>query len=185
MLWPTARLRRLDPEVTKRLALARQNSPESETWLTLVEAALAESADVSRWRAAIPAPVEARPARAPLLHGAEIAVDGRAVRRFVRRLAGIAALNGGAPDRLDAVGLVEAAICQDDTRIDALAGGDASTLRVVAQIAAVPLLTAAAQTIGASVSAAWWEGYCPVCGAWPTLAEFRGLERKRWLRCVR
>ena len=108
MLWPTARLRRLDPEVTKRLALARQNSPESETWLTLVEAALAESADVSRWRAAIPAPVEGRPARAPLLHGAEIAVDGRAVRRFVRRLAGIAALNGGAPDRLDAVGLVEA-----------------------------------------------------------------------------
>ncbi len=185
MLWPTARLRRLDPEVTKRLALARQNSPESETWLTLVEAALAESADVSRWRAAIPAPVEGRPARAPLLHGAEIAVDGRAVRRFVRRLAGSAALNGGAPDRLDAVGLVEAAICQDDTRIDALAGGDASTLRVVAQIAAVPLLTAAAQTIGPSVSAAWWEGYCPVCGAWPTLAEFRGLERKRWLRCGR
>ena len=185
MLWPTARLRRLDPEVTKRLALARQNSPESETWLTLVEAALAESADVSRWRAAIPAPVEGRRARAPLLHGAEIAVDGRAVRRFVRRLAGIAALNGGAPDRLDAVGLVEAAICQDDTRIDALAGGDASTLRVVAQIAAVPLLTAAAQTIGASVSATWWEGYCPVCGAWPTLAEFRGLERKRWLRCGR
>ena len=83
MFWPTARPRRLDAEVEKRLALARRNNPESETWLTLVEAALAETADVGRWRAAIPAPAEGRPARAPLLHGTEIAVDGRAVRRFV------------------------------------------------------------------------------------------------------
>ena len=186
MFWPTARPRRLDAEVQKRLALARRNNPESETWLTLVEAALAETADVGRWRAAIPAPAEGRPARAPLLHGTEIAVDGRAVRRFVRRIAGLAALNGGALDRLDSVALLEAAIRQDDARIDTFAGGrDPATLRVVAQVAAVPLLVASAQTMGAAVSAAWWEGYCPVCGAWPTLAEFRGLERKRWLRCGR
>src|SRR5439155_966491 len=113
------------------------------------------------WAAAVLAACAARPQ-------ASRPGGGGAGGRFVRRVDGIAALNGGAPDRLDAVGLVEAAICQDDTRIDALAGGDASTLRVVAQIAAVPLLTAAAQTIGASVSAAWWEGYCPVCGAWRT-----------------
>jgi FdhE protein len=29
----------------------------------------------------------------------------------------------------------------------------------------------------------WDHGYCPVCGSWPLLAEFRGLEQKRWLRC--
>jgi len=185
MLWPAARVRRLDTEIARRLAQVRQNNPESETWLALVEAALAETADVGRWRAAIPAPTADRPARAPLLQGAEIAVDSRAVRRFVRRLADIAALNGGALDRLDAVEVVEAAVCQDDARIDALASGDPSSLRVVAQVAALPLLVAAAQTIGGSVSAAWWEGYCPVCAAWPTLAEFRGLERKRWLRCGR
>jgi len=185
MLWPAARVRRLDTEIARRLAHVRQNNPESETWLALVEAALAETADVGRWRAAIPAPTADRPARAPLLQGAEIAVDSRAVRRFVRRLADIAALNGGALDRLDAVEVVEAAVCQDDARIDALASGDPSALRVVAQVAALPLLVAAAQTIGGSVSAAWWEGYCPVCAAWPTLAEFRGLERKRWLRCGR
>src|SRR5207244_11494901 len=69
----------------------------------------------------------------------------------------IAALNGGALDRLDAVEVVEAAVCQDDARIDALASGDPSSLRVVAQVAALPLLVAAAQTIGGSVSAAWWE----------------------------
>jgi FdhE protein len=28
-------------------------------------------------------------------------------------------------------------------------------------------------------------GYCPICGAWPALAEARGLERERRLRCTR
>ena len=29
----------------------------------------------------------------------------------------------------------------------------------------------------------WMHGYCPVCGCWPKLGEFRGLEQTRWLRC--
>jgi hypothetical protein len=29
----------------------------------------------------------------------------------------------------------------------------------------------------------WPRGDCPVCGAWPALAESRGLEQKRFLRC--
>jgi FdhE protein len=29
----------------------------------------------------------------------------------------------------------------------------------------------------------WNVGYCPMCAAWPTLAELRGLERQRWLCC--
>jgi FdhE protein len=29
----------------------------------------------------------------------------------------------------------------------------------------------------------WGRGYCPVCGAWPVLAEQRGLEQFRYLRC--
>lgn len=29
----------------------------------------------------------------------------------------------------------------------------------------------------------WEQGYCPVCGSWPLLAEFRGLEQVRFLRC--
>lgn len=186
MLWSRPRPRRLEAGVAERLALARRNNPETESWLALLEAALAESADVGRWRAAIPAPAADRPARAPLLHGAEIAVDGRAVRRFMQRLADVAALNGGVRDGCDPVGLLEAAICQDDARIDALAVGDPSALRVVAQVLTLPLLVAAARTVGGNaVSPAWWEGYCPVCAAWPTLAEFRGLERKRWLRCGR
>ena len=29
----------------------------------------------------------------------------------------------------------------------------------------------------------WRRGYCPVCGSWPLLGEFRGLELTRFLRC--
>lgn len=29
----------------------------------------------------------------------------------------------------------------------------------------------------------WGHGYCPTCGAWPLLAEQRGLEQQRYLRC--
>src|SRR3989442_13228665 len=186
MLWPLARRRHVAAEQAQRLADVRQKNPESETWLALVEAALGESQDAPAWDAAVRANVPGRPARAPLLPAAEVGIDGRSARRFVRQLARIAGLNGAA-HRLDALELLEAAIRQDDARIDALATGDPSTLRVVAQVAAVPLLRACARTIGSEVPAggAWWEGYCPVCGAWPTLAEFRGLERKRWLRCGR
>lgn len=29
----------------------------------------------------------------------------------------------------------------------------------------------------------WPHGYCPTCGAWPVLAEQRGLDQRRYLRC--
>ena|SRR5438128_677378 len=29
----------------------------------------------------------------------------------------------------------------------------------------------------------WTQGYCPTCGSWPLLGEFRGLEQTRLLRC--
>jgi FdhE protein len=188
MLWPRTRRRHLSAEQAQRLADVRQKNPESETWLALVEAALAESEDAATWDAVVSARVDSRPARAPLLHGAEVSVHRRSASRFVRHLTGLAGLDGAA-DRLDALDLLEAAVRQDDARIDALATGDPSTLRVVAQVAAVPMLRACARTIGSEVLAgsgsAWWEGYCPLCGAWPALAEFRGLERKRLLRCGR
>jgi formate dehydrogenase maturation protein FdhE len=36
-----------------------------------------------------------------------------------------------------------------------------------------------------TVSASWSQGYCPLCGAWPAFAELCGVERSRYLRCVR
>jgi FdhE protein len=29
----------------------------------------------------------------------------------------------------------------------------------------------------------WRQGYCPTCGSWPLLGEFRGLDQTRYLRC--
>ena len=206
MLRPHARLRPIEnPELLQRLAQARQESPESNTWLGLVEAALRESLRGKVWPAAVPSPRPAadRPVRAPLLHGARISIDDRAVRRWIRRVVQLAAAeaNGGREEggdaaalrrvnvrRLDALLLLEAAVSQDDARVDAIAavaGAEPHALRVVAQMAALPLLQACGRALAGEVQPSWWEGYCPVCGAWPTLAEFRGLERKRSLRCGR
>ena len=184
MLWPSAR-RGLDAAVADRLARVRRENPESGVWLTLVEAALHEAAEMERWRLEMAPAPEDRPPRMPLLHRAELRIDARAAGKFVSRLADLAGLNGSAPRGPEAIALLAAAVCQDDARIDALAREDPVTLRVVAQVAALPLLVTAAQHPTGAESAAWSEGYCPVCGAWPTLAEFRGIERKRWLRCGR
>jgi FdhE protein len=49
-------------------------------------------------------------------------------------------------------------------------------------LTAVPLLHACREAWGEAPSA-WAEGSCPTCGGWPALAEVRGLERRRRLRC--
>ena len=121
----------------------------------------------------MPRPAPDRPVKAPLLHHAHITVDERAARRWVRRLA--ARANVAPP--VDVVALLEAGVRQDNP--------DPPALRVVAQMAAVPLLHACARVLGPAVPDSWWEGYCPLCGAWPVLAEYIGLERKRQLRCGR
>jgi FdhE protein len=191
MLWPRAGRRHVaNTQLEQRLAEVREQNPESERWLALVAAALAESEAGAAWDATVPTPAAGRPVRAPILHQARITVDRRAVRRWVRRLVDLAAIDHGrlSTRQLDPVALLEGAICQDDTRIDAIAhgvGAEGPALRVVAQMAALPLLQACGRAWGRDVTASWWEGYCPLCGAWPTLAEFRGLERKRWLRCGR
>src|SRR5438034_8645115 len=43
-------------ELQQRVAEARRDSPESEAWLGLLEAALGESGDVATWDAAVPRP---------------------------------------------------------------------------------------------------------------------------------
>ena len=170
-------------ELQKRLVEARRQSAESEVWLDLLELALGESRDGAGWQDAAPPPPPQRPVKTPLLFRAHLTVDRRTARRYVHRLLERAELR---LPRLDVAAFLEAAVCQDDGRIDALAaGGDPHPVRVVAQMAVLPLLQACAHATGLEAPPSWWEGYCPVCGAWPALAEFRGLERKRWLRCGR
>src|SRR2546427_749546 len=69
--------------------------------------------------AAVPGPAAERPVKAPLLAHAGVAVDGRAARSWVRRLLKVSDRMN--PRTIDAVALLEAAVCQDDARSDALA----------------------------------------------------------------
>src|SRR5438034_702178 len=193
MLWPKARLRRpRDLETQQRVAEARREHPEAEPWLAWLEAALGECEDGVKWEAGLPAPAADRPVKAPLLCRTEITLDERAARGWGRRLLKLGVpvngRGGGAPRAIDGLALLEAAVNQDDASIDALAraaGTDTQAIRVVGQMAALPLLHACAQAWAGAVPPTWWEGYCPLCGAWPVVAEYAGLERKRQLRCGR
>lgn len=172
-------------------------NPEWRSWLELLEATL-DALDEPVWAAAAPeSPVEGRPADAPLLHGTTLALDARPARRWVRRLTkaaarqadpGAASLAGLRFHRLDVHAYLEAAIAQDSVRMEALAGeagAQPAALAAVAQLAVRPLLLACGRRLAAQVPASWSHGYCPICGAWPALAEVRGIDRSRRLRCGR
>jgi FdhE protein len=187
MLWPHAGLRQpRNVELERQVALARRDHPESAPWISLLEAAQAESDAGARWDAVAPTPATDRPVKAPLLAHADITIPARLVRGWVRRLLKLAGLTNG--PRIDPVILLQAAVRQDHATIDAVAtsgGVDPHALRVAGQMAAFPLLHACARALASAVAPSWWEGYCPVCGAWPAVAEYTGLERKRQLRCGR
>lgn len=187
MLWPHARIRRArNVEREERVAAVRRANPESEAWLKLLEAALAESEAGPVWDGAVPEPVAERAIKSPLLANTRITLDARATRGWVRRLLALAL--PAEARKVDGIALLDAALCHNDEALDALArsgGADPAALRVAGQMAVLPLLQACARALAPDVPAAWWEGYCPVCGAWPVVAEYTGLERKRQLRCGR
>jgi FdhE protein len=89
----------------------------------------------------------------------------------------------------EALALLQAALTQDDGALDAFAGRaevEPGPLAVVAQTATLPLLAACGRRAAARIGAeSWPHGYCPLCAAWPTLAELRGLTRDFVLRCGR
>ena len=190
MLWPPARFRHArNVELQARLAQARREAPESEMWLGLLAAALEQSEAGGVWESAVPQLAADRPVKAPLLFRAQLTVNGRAASSWVRRLLALAPqAKGKRGSEIDGLALLEAALCQDDAGIDALAataGAEPQAVRVVGQMAAMPLLRACARGLAPQLSTTWWEGYCPLCGAWPVVAEYTGLERKRQLRCGR
>jgi len=110
----------------------------------------------------------------------ETSVLGSAGQRTAERLAGEAidggpllghALNGAA----DAI--AEAA---------AAGGYDPDAFGQLLELALEPVLWEAAARCAALTDVDRWDrGYCPVCGAWPALAELVGAEKRRVLRCGR
>ena len=63
-------------------------------------------------------------------------------------------------------------------------GLDAGTVLSVMRLAMYPFMVSWNRALaGLRVGASWQQGYCPTCGSWPLLGEFRGLEQLRFLRC--
>jgi len=68
-------------------------------------------------------------------------------------------------------------------RADAL-GLDAPLTASVLSLALYPVFGSLRAELQPVLTAGPWEqGYCPVCGSFPKLGEFRGLEQIRFLRC--
>jgi len=185
----------------------KRQRPEWEPWLAVVEEVLRE-AGTSTWNAAVPAddPLSAEAADAkaatrrttvPLLAGATIGLHASSVRRLLERLIHIGSRSGtpkmtslAAALRadLDVLTLFTASLCQDNARTEEVAaasGADAEALQAVVALLAVPFLHACRHRHASSISESWVEGYCPLCGSWPTFAEVRGIERSRYFRCGR
>ena len=180
---------RRDP-ATRLVELGRQR-PEWQAWLTLlskVEEALGDP----RWHMALadaaPGDTAASPESAvPLLHLGRLKIDGGAAQRLVRDLASAAAgsLRPYRPSAEEARELLTAAVRQDGAGVRALAvaaGIDGGALASVAHLASLPLLQSCGRILESRLPRFWAHGYCPVCAAWPTLAERRGLDRSRQLR---
>lgn len=181
----------LSKAARKRIDALATGHPELAPWLLLLEEALASTRD-RLWSA--PLSVLPAPARdgAPLLANLMIPVDMGAAEALLQKLLALA-LREGSPDRAPprvregaALALLEAAINHDEEGPRALAeslGAPVSALAPVATLAAMPLLHACRERLGADIQGSL--GFCPICAAWPALAELRGLERTRVLRCGR
>jgi len=176
-----------------RLERLGREHPEWRPWLGVLGRTLREVSG-SAWEAAVPArPLDPTTGR-PLLAGAQLRIDGALARRWVRALFETAAEAAGAETRrvrfetADALAVLEAALRQDAPGLAALArrhGWSPEAFHAVAALAALPLLQALGRRWARHVPAGWRGGCCPLCGAWPTLAEARGIERRRRLRCAR
>lgn len=174
----------------------RRQLPEWEPWLVVVEEILREAAD-TRWDDAIPAATDAQRTAVPMLAGAALVLDTRAVQGLSEKLIRIASRTGtpqmstlkaARGEDLEMVLLFAASLGQDNDRIKELtatSGADAAALQAIIALLPVPFLHACNRRWASSISPGWLEGYCPVCGSWPAFAEVRGIERNRYYRCGR
>ena len=173
----------------------KNRRPEWSPWITVIEAVVNEAAGTT-WDAAVPdLGSNPRRASAPLLAGAAVTVDERALRRLLDRLLDLAARVPALTASSAAIrqGIDLAQVFSDSLRQEAdsategrtSSGPDADGFRAISSLLPVPFLHACARQWRDSVSPGWEEGYCPVCGAWPAFAELRGIERTRYVRCGR
>lgn len=134
----------------------------------------------------------------PLLRGESLPIDAT---EFLQRWLTLCDILAGQVEKQPARALASA-LEQQDLSVQeltgwALSGQDAAlraradALGVDGDLAAIvlrwtlsPVFTQLQQSLGPRLSTEPWpHGFCPVCGSWPILGEFRGLEQVRFLRC--
>jgi FdhE protein len=134
----------------------------------------------------------------PLLRGEGVSLDARVLRR---RWADVAAAVGR-HQQGDAAAALAAAVKRGQLSVEEMAaavlagraedvharadalGLDAGLTATTLRFTLFPsLVSLGAALEPARSDVAWGRGYCPTCGSWPLLGEFRGLEQIRWLRC--
>jgi FdhE protein len=175
------------------LTALRLAHPEWRPLLALVEEALWEI-ERPEWRESVPVIAASDPGVEPRLSGAVFTLARRPIDRWVRRVLVTAAGAGPEPPfvdaatmrRIDPSRLFQAAVAHDVDRLDEIARGVGDTrgvLRGLAPVITMPLLQACRRAWTGQTPGTWPHGYCPTCGAWPTLAEIRGLDSTRHLRC--
>ncbi|HKW40520.1 MAG TPA: formate dehydrogenase accessory protein FdhE [Gemmatimonadales bacterium] len=170
----------LDQRLETRLDALERRDREWRPWLAALREAFHALEDDAWSDPRVAAPSRAKAARPdgmPLLHGQQLTVDVELVRAFISRLAAAIGHESYQPSNNEAITLLSTAAQYQRPAADAL--------DQLAQLAAWPLLVACGRRLVGAIPATWAQGYCPVCGAWPLLAEQRGLERARRLRCGR
>ncbi|HEU4343120.1 MAG TPA: formate dehydrogenase accessory protein FdhE [Candidatus Binatia bacterium] len=175
--------------------LKRQH-PEWEPWLAVIQATLRETAD-PKWDATVPDCAETLESKVPLLAGAVIALETSRLRRWTEQLMTTASRGGtekmvtlkrALRETADTLTLFKASLRQDESGLKQIAlrsGADPEAFQAVIALLPVPFLHACNRRWAHSLPKGWVEGYCPVCGAWPAVAEIRGIERGRYFRCGR
>jgi FdhE protein len=133
----------------------------------------------------------------PLLRGARPSLDPRRLAQRWRSLCGALAGQGNADaerldrairkSQLDLGRLVEEVLTSGARGVHAQAealGLDASLTTTLLRLMLFPSLAgAAADLAGFWKGVGWHRRFCLVCGSWPLLAELRGLDQTRILRC--
>jgi FdhE protein len=177
-----------------------EQRPEWQAWIQLLELAWS-AVEEGKWDPLAETKLDSMPVgssrRAPLLEAQTLTLDADRASHLLEALRGCSAagdLPGGRslqsyrPSRADALELIFAAVQQDLGAIAQVAAGhgiDAGALVSLANLTALPLLQSCGRLLQSKIPADWSAGYCPICAAWPLLAERRGLDRSRRLRCGR
>ena len=179
----------------RRLHGLSADHPEWSPWLAVVGEALAAAAD-RRWEEFVPA-TPRRLDRAPLLAQTSAVISLDFLQRWIKQILRCAA-GAGTPEMstlkaahhsdVEALQLFRAALTQNSRKLEQIAldrGVSVTAFQEVAGLLPVPLLHACRRLWTKQDRESWAEGYCPTCGAWPALAEARGIEKARYLRCAR